>query len=128
MHRCSTQDEWKEELVCITMVAVVWLLQQRNTSCQYLAERLITAEAETLLKNHCICLCDDDNDIEMALACHHAFLPSIASDSMRQTVIANPTQFTPANGAYHALQLALELISSPSTNQLQAESSHADEE
>jgi len=33
-----------------------------------------------------ICFCDDDNDIEMALACKYAFLPSLTSESIKETV------------------------------------------
>jgi hypothetical protein len=29
-----------------------------------------------------VCLCDDDNDLEMALACRRAYLPSVSSDSI----------------------------------------------
>ena len=39
-----------------------------------------------LLKTHAYCLCDDDNDIEMALACRSAYLPSVTSDSIRTLV------------------------------------------
>lgn len=74
---------------------------------------MISDQTKSLLKNHCICLCDDDNDIEMALACHHAFLPSVASDSMLQTISEHPNQCTVANGADEALQLALKFIASP---------------
>ena len=35
------------------------------------------------LKSHAYCMCDDDNDIEMAVACRAAYLPSVTSESMR---------------------------------------------
>ncbi|KAL3791631.1 hypothetical protein ACHAW5_000627 [Stephanodiscus triporus] len=35
------------------------------------------------LKTHAYCMCDDDNDIEMAVACRAAYLPSVTSESMR---------------------------------------------
>ncbi len=38
---------------------------------------------KSLLKTNAYCLCDDDNDIEMALACRAAYLPSVTSESMR---------------------------------------------
>ena len=38
-------------------------------------------------------MCDDDNDLELALAVRKAYLPGITSDSMRQTVGHNPEQF-----------------------------------
>jgi hypothetical protein len=92
----------------------------RFGSCQYLAELWMKDSNHVppkttidLLKEHCICLCDDDNDIAMALACRHAFLPSVTSDSMRKVVQSNPNQCTVANGADHALQLALEFMSTP---------------
>jgi len=39
-------------------------------------------------------MCDDDNDIEMAQACRHAFLPSLTSESMVDSVGKNPAHFT----------------------------------
>ena len=39
-------------------------------------------------------MCDDDNDLEMALGCQHAYLPDIASDSMRETIAKFPDHFT----------------------------------
>ena len=53
-----------------------------------------TTPAEDFLSKHAVCMCDDDNDLEMALACQHAYLPDIASESMRQTVATFPTHFT----------------------------------
>lgn len=35
------------------------------------------------LKTHAYCMCDDDNDAEMAMACRAAYLPSVTSESMR---------------------------------------------
>ena len=35
------------------------------------------------LKTHAYCMCDDDNDAEMAVACRAAYLPSVTSESMR---------------------------------------------
>jgi transcriptional antiterminator Rof (Rho-off) len=42
----------------------------------------------------CLCLCDDDNDIEMALSCLHAYLPLISSESMEDCVKLHPANFT----------------------------------
>lgn len=42
-----------------------------------------------------MCLCDDDNDVEMALACAHAYIPSITSASMEETIRAHQDHFTP---------------------------------
>jgi len=38
----------------------------------------------------CICLCDDDNDLEMASACGKVFLPSVTSISMQHAVHNSP--------------------------------------
>ena len=40
-------------------------------------------EQSAKLDTHAYCLCDDDNDIEMALACKFAYLPSVTSESIR---------------------------------------------
>ena len=42
------------------------------------------AMAEFFLSKHAICICDDDNDLEMALACRRAYLPSLTSSSIEQ--------------------------------------------
>ena len=47
-----------------------------------------------MLSSQCVCICDDDNDVEMALACSHAFIPSISSDSMMATIKEHPSKFT----------------------------------
>jgi hypothetical protein len=65
-------------------------------SCQYVMTQLC-AEGSTLQKN-AVCLCDDDNDLEMALACHHAFLPGISSQSMRRVIDQNPNHMTVTGG------------------------------
>ena len=39
-------------------------------------------------------MCDDDNDIEMARACKHAFLPSLTSESMVESVGKDPDHYT----------------------------------
>ena len=41
-----------------------------------------------------VCICDDDNDIEMALACSHAYIPALTSDTIEDTIRKNPTKFT----------------------------------
>lgn len=56
------------------------------------------------LSNHCLCLCDDDNDIEMALACLHAYIPSISSSSMEQTMHDNLTKFTVTSSSLSSSQ------------------------
>ena len=51
---------------------------------------LKSKKGQDLLATRAICLCDDDNDIEMAMACNKAFLPSVASFSMLALVRKNP--------------------------------------
>jgi hypothetical protein len=62
-------------------------------SCNYLAERFGESGKDTL-SQRCVCICDDDNDIEMALASLHAFIPSISSEHMADTIRGHPTHFT----------------------------------
>ena len=64
-------------------------------SCQYLAEKYCpNADDETVLRNHAVCLCDDDNDVEMAIACRHAYIPAITSDNMATTIAKDPDHFS----------------------------------
>jgi hypothetical protein len=41
-----------------------------------------------------MCICDDDNDMEMALACNHAFIPALTSGSVDDAARKNPDKFT----------------------------------
>jgi hypothetical protein len=50
------------------------------------------------LSEHALCMCDDDNDLEMALACNHAYIPEVSSESMAQTIAGNPDHFTQTSG------------------------------
>ncbi len=70
-------------------------------SCEYLADKFInnkdmsafvSGQNENLLES-CICLCDDDNDLEMAAACGKVFLPSVTSDSMKEAANQSPGKF-----------------------------------
>ncbi|KAL3930840.1 MAG: hypothetical protein SGBAC_011588 [Bacillariaceae sp.] len=45
--------------------------------CQYIADEL-----GFNLATESVCICDDDNDIEMALACSHSYIPSLTSERM----------------------------------------------
>lgn len=73
------------------------------------------------LKRNALCVCDDDNDLEMALACKHAFLPTISSESMKQTVDEYSNQFTVTeqeglvgtSATDKALELVLEQLPTP---------------
>ena len=53
-----------------------------------------SSAGEDFLSNHAVCMCDDDNDLEMALACQHAYLPDVASQSMIDTIEEFPDHFT----------------------------------
>ena len=63
-------------------------------SCEYLAMKL----TGTKLSEHSVCMGDDDNDIEMALACRHAFIPTVTSTTMADTIAAHPEHFTAISG------------------------------
>jgi hypothetical protein len=52
------------------------------------------SDGQNDLLSDTVCICDDDNDIEMAMACSHAFIPSLHSSSMEDTVRKNPSKFT----------------------------------
>ena len=65
-------------------------------SCQYVARKLCTEV--TVLHENALCLCDDDNDIEMALACKRAFVPGIRSTSMAQIIEKNGGKITVTGG------------------------------
>ena len=100
-----------------------------HCSCEYLAskfekERLDNqtndnkdgscSSPSTNALDGAVCLCDDDNDLEMALACSHAYLPSIGSESMQRTVDANPDKITKAfdddTKGTNATERALDLV------------------
>jgi hypothetical protein len=91
-------------------------------SCEYLAQKFCNSNSDNVLSKHAICFCDDDNDLEMALACNHAFVPGVSSDSMAAVIQANPSQLTATGGpgtdlegtiaTEKALELALQSITS----------------
>ena len=51
-----------------------------------------------MLRENALCLCDDDNDLEMALACKRAFVPGISSTSMAQIIEQNAIKITVTGG------------------------------
>lgn len=51
-----------------------------------------------MLADHAVCLCDDDNDLEMAVACRHAYIPDVSSKSMAEIIKARPKHFTQTGG------------------------------
>lgn len=67
-----------------------------RNSCQYVAKKLCSMEIA--LDQSALCMCDDDNDLEMALACRHAFVPGISSVSMAQVVNENGNKITVTGG------------------------------
>ena len=60
----------------------------KRNACRYLAGKFVASDVgpDDLLSKRAVCICDDDNDLEMALACRHAFIPGITSESMRQAI------------------------------------------
>lgn len=82
---------------------------QLANSCQYLANELGYS-----LAKESVCICDDDNDIEMALACSHSYIPSLTSKTMVGTLRRNQSNFTQTFGpdisSTAATEAALELI------------------
>jgi len=70
------------------------LFSKYFSSCEYLANKYIPNTIKNPLGTSCVCICDDDNDLEMALACNHAYIPSITSSSMKNVIDNNPNQFT----------------------------------
>lgn len=81
----------------------------KRNCCEYIADKMgIGMSAES------VCICDDDNDVEMALACTHAYVPLLTSESMKRTVEEHPSKFTATcqDGitAIAATEAALELI------------------
>ena len=67
----------------------------KRNACHYLATKFAAnGDDDDLLSKSAVCICDDDNDLEMAMACNHAFIPAITSESMKQTINGNPGKFT----------------------------------
>jgi len=72
----------------------------KKNCCAYLAKKFSSTQTDSattsdnqqqqqlsgqdLLSQRAVCLCDDDNDLEMALACRTAYLPSVTSSSMKK--------------------------------------------
>jgi 3-deoxy-D-manno-octulosonate 8-phosphate phosphatase KdsC-like HAD superfamily phosphatase len=54
--------------------------------------------ADKMMKEHTVCLCDDDNDLEMAMTCGHAYIPEVSSASMKEIVDRYPDHFSQTGG------------------------------
>ena len=69
------------------------------SSCQYLAEKFCPdSNEDSVLHDHAVCICDDDNDVEMASACRHAYIPSISSENMSALIEKFPDHFSLTGG------------------------------
>lgn len=66
----------------------------KKNSCLYIAG--LFCGSSDRLASDCVCLCDDDNDIAMALACSHAYLPALSADSLASLTRSEPEHFTVA--------------------------------
>ena len=52
--------------------------------------------------SRCVCMGDDDNDVAMANACGHCYVPGVNADSMRDAIAARSGRFTVAHRAVFA--------------------------
>ena len=77
-------------LILVTCVIVhVFLTSILSFSCQYIANNFGHS-----LSRESVCICDDDNDIEMAKACSHSYIPSLTSKTMVDTLMRHGSNFT----------------------------------
>lgn len=72
----------------------------KKNCCVYLAKKFAVEEngirkdfSDTECLQRAICLCDDDNDIEMAMACRVSYLPSVSSSSIASIAAKYPAKF-----------------------------------
>lgn len=94
----------------------------KGNCCHYLANTLMSGDvvggsnspSSIDLSTESVCICDDDNDIEMALACSHSYIPSLSSTTMIETLEQNKSKFTKTFGpdivSTDATDVALDLI------------------
>jgi len=69
----------------------------KRNCCLYLASKFFPESDSSIIEfvsKHAVCLCDDDNDLEMAMACRRAFIPEITSATMKAAIETYPEQFT----------------------------------
>ena len=91
LEQCNNREAVPEELGCSTNLGCVDFypkMSGKKNVCDYLIRKFFPCsngnDESITLKSHAYCLCDDDNDVEMALACRTAYLPSVTSESMRR--------------------------------------------
>ena len=96
IEKCARREGIPKELGCSTNLGCVDVypaMSGKKNCADYLVKRLLEkadGNGDTIsLKSHAFCLCDDDNDIEMALACRAAYLPGITSESIGE-LASNP--------------------------------------
>jgi len=93
LQKCNNREDIPDELGCSTNLGCVDfypLMSGKKNVCDYLLRKFFNNHDETIsLKTHACCLCDDDNDVEMALACGKAYLPSVTSESIQKLVSEN---------------------------------------
>jgi hypothetical protein len=87
-------QETNDEDDAPTDAATTILAEDLGTITNSNANANASSAEEDFLSNHAVCMCDDDNDLEMALACQHAYLPDVASQSMIDTIEQFPDHFT----------------------------------
>lgn len=96
LEQCNNREGVPEELGCSTNLGCVDFypkMSGKKNVCDYLIRKFFPCDngndESITLKSHACCLCDDDNDVEMALACRIAYLPSVTSESMRRLANEN---------------------------------------
>lgn len=94
LQKCNNRDGIPDELDCSTNLGCVDFypkMSGKKNVCDYLLRKFLSpsyGESISLKSNAC-CICDDDNDVKMALACRKAYLPSVTSESMRKLAREN---------------------------------------
>eukprot|EP00956_Cyclotella_meneghiniana_P003495 scaffold4255_cov69-Cyclotella_meneghiniana.AAC.2 len=78
----GTPSEYIGSSTNLGCIDIYPFMSGKKKCCEYLVKRFLGMDAE--LSTNAYCMCDDDNDIEMALSCKSAFLPSVTSESIRR--------------------------------------------
>ena len=93
LEKCTNKESGTipDGLNCATNLGCVDVYPEmsgKRNCAEYLVQKFLGGgeDGSVSLKTHAYCLCDDDNDIEMALACGAAYLPSVTSESIRNMV------------------------------------------